>query len=369
MTVVPFIAESAADAVTQIRAKLGPEAVVLNVRKVPASGISRLWSRPRIEVLAYLPETTGDDNAAAPSRAEVTTPLLDVREPEVDLGVPGLDSEASAEPTNLRSRLMNRYTMSEVQPGEWRSAALLETIGLTPLHAEQVMEAMKSRHGDRAPDSLGVELALTRSVLARLWREARPASQGRHVFVGPPGSGKTTALCKWLTQAVLLDGARARVWRLDVPRANTAEALSVHCEILNAPVERSWNPSAEWPEEYLFLDLPGFEANDTCALEQVEGFLSTLPGASVSLVLNAAYDIPLLQAQIRAFSRLPISHLLFTHLDEEPRWSKLWNFVLGTNYSLSYFGAGQNIPGQFLRATPDLLFPAVMRVPGTGSRT
>jgi flagellar biosynthesis GTPase FlhF len=56
MKVVPFIADSAADAVAQIRAKLGPHAVVVNVRKVEASGISRLFQSPKIEVLAYVPE-------------------------------------------------------------------------------------------------------------------------------------------------------------------------------------------------------------------------------------------------------------------------------------------------------------------------
>ncbi len=51
-----FIAGSAEEAVTQIRAKLGPEAVVLNVRPLPANGLARLWQKPLIEVLAYRPE-------------------------------------------------------------------------------------------------------------------------------------------------------------------------------------------------------------------------------------------------------------------------------------------------------------------------
>ena len=56
MNVIPFIADSAADAVAQIRERLGPQAVVLNVRRLPAAGLSRLWQKPRIEVLACVPE-------------------------------------------------------------------------------------------------------------------------------------------------------------------------------------------------------------------------------------------------------------------------------------------------------------------------
>ena len=56
MQVHSFIAESAPDAGAQIRAHLGPEAVVLNVRRLAGEGLARLWQRPRIEVLAYKPD-------------------------------------------------------------------------------------------------------------------------------------------------------------------------------------------------------------------------------------------------------------------------------------------------------------------------
>src|SRR5947207_7620719 len=56
MKVTTFTADSAADAVAQIRAQLGPEAMVLSVRPLPCQGLSRLWQKPRLEVLATLPE-------------------------------------------------------------------------------------------------------------------------------------------------------------------------------------------------------------------------------------------------------------------------------------------------------------------------
>ena len=55
MKVHTFTAASATDAVAQIRAQLGPAAIVLNVRQLPTPGISRLWQKPRIEVVACLP--------------------------------------------------------------------------------------------------------------------------------------------------------------------------------------------------------------------------------------------------------------------------------------------------------------------------
>jgi flagellar biosynthesis GTPase FlhF len=74
-------------------------------------------------------------------------------------------------------------------------------------------------------------------------------------------------------------------------------------------------------------------------------------------VLNAACETSILFEQIHAFAALEVEDIIFTHLDEERRRVKLWNFVLGTNYPLSFLSAGQNIPGEFHRAESTLLFP------------
>jgi flagellar biosynthesis GTPase FlhF len=53
---IPFVAASAEEAVAQIRARLGSDAVVLRVRPLKAPGLARLWQKPMIEVVACRPE-------------------------------------------------------------------------------------------------------------------------------------------------------------------------------------------------------------------------------------------------------------------------------------------------------------------------
>jgi hypothetical protein len=68
-------------------------------------------------------------------------------------------------------------------------------------------------------------------------------------------------------------------------------------------------------------------------------------------------------------SLAPIN-LNITHLDEERRWGKLWNFVLGTDYALRFLSAGQYIPGNFFEPTPELVlarqFPRTRGADGAG---
>lgn len=358
--VIPFIAESAADAVAQIRAKLGPEAVVVNVRQLPADGLAKLWKSPRIEVLAYKPD--------AMAAASASDPLGELKQELQAIRQQLASANAGALTNSLRSSSQTARPGGAARSGgapAWRVGEVLETSGLMPLHAQRVMEQLQSSHGEIPPASLAEELVMAQKALAGFWRNVAESSINErvpHVFVGPAAVGKTTCLCKWLAQARLIEGRSAQVWRLDAAIANTAEALSVYCEILGVPAERTWSGAEGLGAELNFIDLPGVDWRSSGALHDVKQLLENFGPCRVHLVLNAAYEVPLLLAQARAFSPLPIDDLILTHLDEEPRWGKIWNIVLGTNYPVRFLSAAQNIPGEFFVATPERIltrqFPA-----------
>ena len=359
MNVTRFLARDAADAVGQIRSRLGPDAVVVSVAQAPASGVSRLWRKPRLEVLACLPEASTTPTPI--SQAAEAAPELNGQAPIPNgTQLDQLDSEDSifVRPEEAPNR---GESPSPATEGSWRSGAVLHQMGLQPLHVEKVIERAQSKHGSTPPASFARELALVYAALASFWRPTASSNEGSpaiHVFVGPPGSGKTTALCKWLAKTVLAGGVTARAWRLDGRAAHFAGLLDVYGEILGVPVEREWN--AEQKLEGFdagFVDLPGVDTRDPAAIGQLCGRVKKIPGARVHLVLNAAYDVLVTLAQARAFASLPVSDVIFTHTDEEKRMVKLWNLVLGTNFSVRFLSGGQNIPGDFFVATPELLIP------------
>jgi flagellar biosynthesis protein FlhF len=377
--VIPFVAESAADAVAQIRAKLGSEAVVVNVRQLPADGLSKLWKSPRIEVLAYKPDAKAPE-AAPDLLGELKQELQAIRQQLAAANVSAVTDAAGRRAGASAGPRVGGAARSAGLPS-WRVGEVLETSGLMPLHAQQVMERVQSAHGEVPPASLAEELVLARKALSGFWRNLPEEVRGEkadgrradtssprashvapHILVGPAGAGKTTCICKWLAQARLVEGRSARVWRLDASTANTAEALSVYCEILGVPAERLWTGIEQADSDLSFVDLPGVDWRNATAIHDLKRTLDRFGGCHVHLVLNAAYEVPLLLAQVRAFSSLPIDDLIFTHLDEEARWGKVWNVVLGTNYPVRFLSAAQNVPGEFLPATAERIlarqFPA-----------
>ena len=346
MKVESFLADTVADAVAQIRAQLGPEAVVLHVRPVPASGLGRIWRKPRLEVLACRPELVPQ---VADALSDLRQQLAEIRG-QLPAATQPLNSQAgSPSGTPTDTGLISGSDLESV----------LTSSGMLPLYARRIADEVHAQVPAHPANSLAEELALARSTLARHWRKPPPTDTTDprpHVLIGPAGVGKTTCLCKWLTQAVLVEGRPARVWRLEGATANTAESLSIYCEILGVPIEVLWTPVGETETGLGFIDLPGVDWRNQVAVSQLAEQLRQYALPHTHLVLNAAYETPLLLAQVRAFANLPVEDVILTHLDEEPCWGKLWNLVLGTNCTVGYLSAGQNIPGEFAAATLEKIF-------------
>ncbi len=314
-----FVGQDAAQALRQVEAQLGSEAVICNLRRLPARGFSRLWRRyGEVEITARLPEPE---------------PL-----PPAALGLPAFS--------------VNSVNHAPAEQGGGASpVALLGGLGLLPGCAQQVLASMPAR----CPGTtVAGELASLRAGLQRFWREPQlpPDAVDAHFFIGPAGSGKTTALCKWLAQTVLVEGLPARVWRLDGARANTAESLSVFCQILGVPEERTAKSSSvALPGERHFFDLPAVNLREVAEVAGLRTSLQRCHGAQVHLVLNGAYDAAVMLAQARAFTALPYQDVIVTHLDETPQWGRLWNLVCGAGCALRFLSADPEIPGRFHQAS------------------
>ncbi len=355
METVKITAATAQEALEEVREKLGPEAVVLNVRQLSANGVAKLWSKPRVEVQAGRPE-------ARPNEKEALKQIAGKVE-QLERELHARPQPAAVGP-NFPPKLLGMMREAHGEKngcGLSPAVKILEGMGLLPSHSRWLSGIARNHLGGTKPRNTGEEMGQVRDALTDYChdvavRHELPGNPAR-ILVGTPGTGKTTTLCKWITRESLSGNQPVRVWRLDGPSPNTAEFLNVHGELLQVPIERTFDNADKVPVDTLkFVDLPGVAAGDTAGLEELGRQLRFFAPAQVLLTLNVAYDLGTLLSHARFFSALPLSGLVLTHMDEEPRLSKCWNLMLGTQLPVVHLSGGQNVPGDFRPGLPEQLF-------------
>ena len=348
MKTVKITAETAEQALEKAQAEIGPDAVVLNVRKVPADGVKRLWSQPQVEMIVGTPDSTKSQKEALKLLADKVLQL----EKELQSKDAQIKSDVPANVREMINSVKDEPLLHSVR--------ILVDIGLMPEHAMVLSDRVRHHMGGTRPRNLVEEMELLREVLVDQWNqnaiEAEKPGTPVCVLVGPAGTGKTTVLCKWVTQETFLGQRPSRIWRLDGTRTNTAEFLSLHGELMQVPVERVWAESIQPPEDTLkFVDLPGVPDTQQ-AIEELSYQIKELGSTEIILVLNGSYELQLLMKQVASFGSLPLSGIIITHYDELEDWSKIWNIALTAKLPVKFISGGQDIPGGFREVIPDRIF-------------
>jgi flagellar biosynthesis protein FlhF len=318
-----FTVASAREAVRVIRNVLGPEARVCSVRQVEGKGLVRFLSSPRLEVVARIPEAGKQAEAETSSTATVSSPAPATGHVQL--------SDDAAEPSG----------------GAPRSVALstMERAGFSRAFLAMLGQEHAGSAGCRAFTGRALREIAT-ALIERHDRLPAPALGQRIAFIGSPGVGKTTALCKWLAAEVLMRGKKARVLLRDGHRPNTGGPLDVFCEVLGVPISRSIDETVPLEaDERLYFDLPGIELHSREAAREAAEMLDREFVTGRVLVLNAAYDRSVLRECCRLGEELGYTHLAFTHLDEAGQWGKLLETVVCASVPILFLSSGQDVAG------------------------
>jgi flagellar biosynthesis protein FlhF len=335
-----FTVKSIEQAVALIREKLGPSARVLSVRAVVPTGLKKLFSSPKLEVIAQC------DAPSAESLAASRTPLLAV-------------SSALALPTDSAPAARSRLAPF---PSSLGLAGLLRRSGITETALTRLQAGVNWAELSTLP--LHRALAET-SRLLRSHAEARPsrAPLSRAAFLGAPGVGRTTALCKWLAQEVFRRARLGHVVSVEFDRPNPLGPLPVFAEAMGVPLAHfPCGTEAAVPNGFVYFDLPGLSPCRPADNAPLAAFLDRERINERVLVLNAAYDRASLRDAYSAGRDLGATHLVFTHLDEVPQWGKLWDYLFDESIEPLFLGTGpsltgdceEDVPGAIVRRTlPD----------------
>ncbi|PTY08784.1 hypothetical protein DB347_04220 [Opitutaceae bacterium EW11] len=344
-----FVVRTTEEAVTAIRERLGENAKVLSVRQVGGQGLSGLFSKAKLEVIAQVGESETPSTAPAPLgvSSDVAAPIgfappapRDER-PAYGPGATTPRARSAGEPAEQRA--LTRDVLPKLPDLLRRSGfseAMLSRLEGTPAFAPDDERPLHHRLAD-----VGQQLRRHAST-----RRVRPLPD-RVAFLGTPGVGRTTALCKWLAREVFAQSRSGRVLKAEFDRPNPAEGLAVFCEALGlsleyyAPEQTPSGGSTLPAGHFLYADLPGISLRNPAENAELAKFLDREKFAGRVLVLNAAYDVPMLRRGYAAGSDLGATHVVFTHMDELEHWGKLWDFLLDGELTPLFLATGPSLTG------------------------
>ncbi len=191
------------------------------------------------------------------------------------------------------------------------------------------------------------------------------------MLIGPTGVGKTTTVAK-LSAIALRERKRVALINLDTYRIGAPEQIRTYARILGIPLHMASN-SRELKEglkrfskerEVVFIDTTGRNPRDEGNINEITRICSEIKEdkevsnrlpLEIHLLMNTNCDSNYMIESYRHYSRLPISHIAFTKVDEAVRFGNIYNMLMIYQKPIVYLTTGQKVPD-------DIEFPVVEEI-------
>ncbi|MDP1569087.1 MAG: hypothetical protein Q8L86_03715 [Vicinamibacterales bacterium] len=351
------------EALALARRELGPQALVLSSRLVPAQGVRGLLGQREVEITAAVePALSESRHVGAPVMAADTE--ADTIVWAQQMGVARREM-APPVPPGIGARLGRRAAASQAHAASRTSdeaiIAQLCAAGLDRALAAEVAEALPAR--TRRTASLA---ALRKALSDRLAPLAAGAEAHApiEVFVGPPGAGKTTTVAKIAAQNRARRGSRLSLLAADGYRVGAVEQLRLYAEIIGAPfsVARTaadLEAAVSGLRRPVLVDTAGRSPSDQ-ATQALFDVLAGRPDVRTHLVIPAGSSIREATRIIDRYAGARPDRVVLTKVDEADTWTGLIPLLRERGLALSYLGTGQAVPDDLTRVTPSLVAASVL---------
>ena len=175
---------------------------------------------------------------------------------------------------------------------------------------------------------------------------------GRRVMlIGPTGVGKTTTIAKLAAIKALWEHKRVLLLTSDTYRIAAVEQLKTYARILGVPVEIIFDIStipgiveSHENSDIILLDTAGRSQRDKKSMDMYVNLYNAFEPDAVHLVLSANMKYRDMLDVVEHIPDIPVSHLLFTKLDETVSCGSIFNIQQVMGCPVSFLTVGQNVP-------------------------
>ncbi|MFQ5508689.1 MAG: flagellar biosynthesis protein FlhF [Leptospirillia bacterium] len=400
MQIKRFEAENIGKALKAVKKELGPDAVILETRKLGNKGqggvqVTAAFEQaagshkgaPLATLPAERPATVADPPWVQEERPGKITPTLSPPAPtpktsaspplndgqgllirsEIESALSPLRDELSGVSARLNEFRLPEPTGFDAMQSEIEKLHAMLSELVTDQRVAGMDKALRTAYASLAGRGLPRETAMglvsklpngdperLHGTLAEQVQVAGPvlsdqATPKRVMFVGPTGVGKTTTLAKIAAHYAITERRKVAMITLDTYRIGAVEQLTTYARIIGVPsatasdnVELAARLTEFADADLILIDTAGRSPKDPDHVAML-GDLD-LNDVEVHLVLPATRPVEDMDAVIRAYAPLSPARLILTKLDESERLGAAVHTALTGGLPLSYLANGQRIP-------------------------
>lgn len=408
MRIKKYVGKSFQEAFEQMKSELGPDAVILNSRRVKEEGkldflgggeyyeitagvdhntttqqILRGISQPRsvktaAAGLGAKTSVSGHPNAGN-GNGHITDPLnryqkaaWEVEKKKILEQLSHI-SELKSEIHDIKKTLQQvadflKYSRMPALPEFFKRA--LKRLVDNEVHEDLARAIVQTVYSHTQPADYKKVDVVNRNVitlLARMVKTAKPLESVKRTpyviaLVGPTGVGKTTTIAKIAANLKLFYNRRVALISADTYRIAAIEQLQTFANIANIPMSVAYSPSEIREAIYKFdekdiiiIDTVGRSQKNDQHLRDLQQFIEAANPDEVHLVLSLTSSLRTLLDVVKRFSIMRPNRFIFSKLDECINTGNIINVLYKHQLPVSFLTTGQTVPNDIVPADRELL--------------
>lgn len=367
MKIKKFVAASMPEAMKQIRADLGSDAVILQSKEIQQGGVLGLFKKKKIEVVAALDPQPIPVNRRPETVSSGPPPINHIQPKQI-----GHQEDVLSEIKHLKKILEQQAKQSETGflPDYQLMYEYLRDQEVEEQLAKELIESIINKY-QNIEQSLTPEIVVTQlrdeieNRLHHVSFEGIAYDQKVIQFAGPTGVGKTTTLAKIAANCILKDHKRVAFITTDTYRIAAIEQLKTYARILNVPVEvaytiKDYHEAIKKLSAYdtILVDTAGRNFRDEKYIQELEENIGLQTKTYLVLSLTAKPND--IMDIFKQFQHLAIEQVIFTKADETMQYGSMINIALNGQAGIAYVTNGQDVPDDILKPSPELITDYVL---------
>lgn len=355
MKIKKYIGKTMPEIMHQIRADLGPDAVILKTNEKMHGGFMGLFKKKKIEVVAAL-----DPEPISVKRKET---VLEPKEPLIEKNSRDEDNILQ-EIQQLKKLIQSQVeTNVDLSPNYYIVYNYLLDQEIERDLSKQLIEDIKQEDEEIPTKEIINHLAdyLTKRLDEKIDGLDIYNEKILH-FVGPTGVGKTTTIAKIAADYMLKHNKKIAFITTDTYRIAAIDQLKTYAKILNIPIEVAYS-KADYEAaiekfstyDHIFVDTAGKNFREDKFIDELKETINLYDDHKTYLVLSLTAKQKDIIDIFNRFFKLNIDHVIFTKIDETKQFGSILNIALQHDVKIGYLTNGQDVPNDIINPTGKML--------------